>query len=52
MTLKPSIIPVMAMRTISLENVRFERKEMREAMNEAKFKRQKFYFCTLAKMQN
>jgi len=34
---------------MSLENVRFERNEMREAMNEAKFKRRKFLFLYFSK---
>lgn len=37
------------MRTMSLENVRFERNEMREAMNEAKFKRRKILFLYFSK---
>ena len=36
-TPKPSIIPTMAIRTISFEKVRLDLKVMREAMNEAKF---------------
>ena len=37
------------MRTMSFENVRFERNEIREAMNEAKFKRRKVLFLYFSK---
>jgi len=38
------------MRTINLENVRFDLKLIREAMKPEKLKTE--YFCILAKMQN
>ncbi|WP_448697974.1 hypothetical protein ACFGVR_14225 [Mucilaginibacter sp. AW1-3] len=37
------------MRTISFENVRFERNEMREAINEAKFKTAEILFLYFSK---
>jgi len=43
-------MPTMAIRTISLEKVRFDLKLMRAAMNLEKLNAN--YFCILAKMQN
>jgi hypothetical protein len=40
----PSIIPRIAMRTISFEKVRFELKVMRLAMKKGKFKLEMYFF--------
>lgn len=49
MTARPSTIPKIAMRTLSLENVRLDLKVMRREIKAGRFKPEMF-FCTLAKM--
>jgi len=43
-------MPIIAMRTISFENVRFDLNEIRAAINEAKLNAE-MICCTLANMQ-